>query len=127
MQDFFKKYSKFDSEDKKMTKEVKSKLDKITKHFKKRLRIIRNRATAVSVYLFVSSLIESDREDEIDQYVDFLEAFLRTLKWQVPKGVKMHEAYHDLLKFQTSISQAAGEKTAIQKRHDFIVDYFLLL
>ena len=36
----------------------------------------------------------------------------------------MDAAYYDLLNFQTNISQAAGEKTAIEKRHDFLTEYF---
>jgi hypothetical protein len=38
----------------------------------------------------------------------------------------MDEAYYDLLKFQTNITQAAGEKTSIQKRHDFLNEYFYI-
>ncbi|MCH7782139.1 hypothetical protein IID62_03650, partial [candidate division KSB1 bacterium] len=34
--------------------------------------------------------------------------------------------YYDLLNVQTSISQAAGEKTAIEKRHTFLKNYFTL-
>jgi len=36
----------------------------------------------------------------------------------------MDPPYYDLLKFQTHITQAAGEKYAIQNRHDFLGEYF---
>lgn len=50
--------------------------------------------------------------------------FLRTIKWQLPLGVQMNPAYYDLLKFQTNVTQAAGEKSAIERRHDFLGEYF---
>jgi hypothetical protein len=36
----------------------------------------------------------------------------------------MDSEYQDLVNFQTNVTQAAGEKTAIQKRHDFWNEYF---
>jgi hypothetical protein len=36
----------------------------------------------------------------------------------------MDVAYYDLLKFQTNVAQAAGEKISIQNRHDFLTEYF---
>lgn len=124
MQDFLKTYSKFKPEDKVTIRSIKERLDKTSKHFGDKLRYIHNRAIAVSVYLFVSHLIQQNKENEIDQFVQFFEMFLRTLKWQLPKGVQMHSTYHKLLEFQTNITQAAGEKSAIERRHDFLDKYF---
>ncbi|GAH89572.1 unnamed protein product, partial [marine sediment metagenome] len=50
--------------------------------------------------------------------------FLRTLKWQLPQGVRMNPAYYDLVRFQTNITQAAGERSAIERRRDFLGSYF---
>ena len=36
----------------------------------------------------------------------------------------MNQEYRELLNFQTSLTQAANEKTAIQNRHDVLRDYF---
>ncbi len=69
-------------------------------------------------------MIEREKEDEIAQFVDFFIKFMRTLKWQISKEVQMDEPYYDLLKFQTHITQAAGEKYAIQNRHEFWREYF---
>ena len=69
-------------------------------------------------------LIESRKEKDIPKFVSFLELFLKTLKWQIKKGVQMDEEYYNLLKFQTNITQAAAEKTAIEKRHNFLREYF---
>ena len=124
MQDFFKTYSKFKLEDKATIRSIKERLDKIFRRFGDNLRYIHNRAIAVSIYLFVSHLIQQDKEDEIDEFKQFFEMLLRTLKWQLPLGVQMHPAYHELLKFQTNITQAAGEKSAIERRHDFLDKYF---
>ena len=44
--------------------------------------------------------------------------------WQISKGLDMNRAYREILNFQTSLTQAAGEKYAIQQRHDFWRDYF---
>lgn len=124
LQEFFKRYNKFSPDDKKLTKEIENIFKIIVKYFGDRLKHVNNRAIAVSIYLFVSKMIEDGREVEIKEFVEFFIKFLKTLKWQIPKGVGMNEAYYDLLKFQTNISQAAGEKSSIQKRHDFLNEYF---
>ena len=124
LQDFFK-YNNFLSKDsERLLDMIRINLDVITNHFGLKLKYIKNRAIAVSVYLFISDMIKSKKEGEIDSFIDFFVKFLRTLKWQVSQGVRMHEAYYDLMNFQTNISQAAGEKYAIQRRHNFIGDYF---
>lgn len=120
LQEFFKERSRLNEEDKKLTNDIKQKLDKICYYFKDKLNIIRNRAIAVSVFLFVSDLIDQGKEKEIEEFVQFLVKFMRTLKWQIPKGVRMDEAYHYLLDFQTYVTQAAGEKYAIRNRDEFL-------
>jgi hypothetical protein len=124
LQDFFKQYSKMSSYDMVIKNEIEKKLIIINKNFNNKLRYIKNRATAVTIYLFVSELIDSKREREITTFIQFFIMFIKTLKWQIPKGVKMDSEYHDLLNFQTNVSQAAGEKSAIQTRHDFLKRYF---
>jgi hypothetical protein len=124
LQDFFKQYNKLTTVDKILIKKIKSNLDTISHQFGDKLRLLANRAIAVSIYNFISQLIEQNKDNEISEFVKFFITFLKTLKWQLPKGVAMNKEYYDLLKFQTSISQAAGEKSAIEKRHDFLGDYF---
>jgi hypothetical protein len=124
LQEFFKAHGKFTPKDKRTILKIKSNLDKTVECFQQRLKHLNNRAISVSVYLFVSQLIEEGKQDEIDQFVDFLEMFLRTLKWQLPQGVRMNPAYYDLVRFQTNITQAAGERSAIERRRDFLGSYF---
>lgn len=125
LQDFFKLYSNLSSEDMTITKGIEKNLDTISKHFKGKLDQIHNRALAVSVYLFAAKLIENNHEKMVTEFANFLEKFLQRLSWQVKKGIlKMHPAYHDLLKFQTNVTQAAGESYAIRNRHDFLQKYF---
>jgi len=124
LQDFFKEFSKMDAHANNLKKQIESNLDTINKNFGTKLKYIRNRAIAVSVYLFISQLVADKKEEDIKEFVEFFVKFMKTLKWQLPKGVKMDSSYHDILNFQTNISQAAGEKRAIQARHDFIRKYF---
>lgn len=124
LQDFFKKYTNLSIDDKKLTEEIEDVFDIIAKNFGDKLRYVKNRAFAVSIYLFVSELIALKKEKEIKKFSEFFIEFLKTLKWQIPKGVQMDRQYYDLLKFQTNVTQAAGEKTSLQKRHDFLKEYF---
>lgn len=124
LQEFFKVHSKFTPEDKRTILKIKSNLDKTVECFQQRLKYLNNRAISVSVYLFISQLIEEKKQDEIGQFVGFLELFLKTLKWQLPQGVRMNPAYYDLVRFQTNITQAAGEKSAIERRRDFLGSYY---
>lgn len=124
LQDFFKEYDKFTPKDKETVLSIKQRFEKIDQYFGNKLQHIGNRAIAVSVYLFVSQLLDTEKETEIKQFIEFFELFLRTLKWQLPLGVRMHKAYYDLLKFQTDVTQAAGEKSAIERRHNFLGEYF---
>lgn len=120
LQEFFKERSQFSEDDKRLCDEIKQKLDKIYDYFKDKLRLIGNRAIAVSVFLFISDLIDQGRENEIEKFIEFFVKLVKTLKWQIPEGVHMDEAYYYLLDFQTYVTQAAGEKYAIQNRHNFL-------
>ena len=124
LQEFFKQRNRFSDKDKKLTDEIKEYLDKICLHFKDKLHLIGNRAIAVSLFLFTSDLIGQDRENEMDHFKEFLVEFIKTLKWQIPEGVHMDPAYYYLLDFQTYVTQAAGEKYAIQNRYNFLDEGF---
>ncbi len=124
LQEFLKEYAKFTPKDKETILSIKQRFEKIDQYFGNKLEHIRNRAITVSVYLFVSQLMGTDKEKEMKQFVEFFDKFLRTLQWQLPLGVQMGKAYWDLLRFQTNVTQAAGEKSAIGRRHDFLGEYF---
>lgn len=124
LQEFFKKHSGFNRNDEKLVSDLVAIFDKTVKYFGGKLKLIANRAIAVSVFLFVVELIENGQEKKIKSFVEFFEKFMKTLKWQIPKTVEMDREYHELLKFQTNVTQAAVEKYSIQNRHDFWKKYF---
>ncbi|MFN0157352.1 MAG: hypothetical protein ACKVRP_04680, partial [Bacteroidota bacterium] len=124
LQDFFKQKESFSTLDKKLVSEIKTNLKATSQSLDNRLKYINNRAMAVSVYLVANDLIQQGKKSELNSFAVFLVKFLRTLKWQVQLGLDMNREYRELLNFQTSITQAAGEKTAIEKRHNFLKEYF---
>jgi len=124
LREFFKEHSTLSDVGKERIEEIKQVLNTIQIHFGDNLKSINNRAIAVSVFFFVNELIDQGKESEIDQFLNFFIKFIKTLKWQISKGVRMDEPYYDLLKFQTHVTQAAGEKYAIQNRHEFWREYF---
>lgn len=124
LQEFFKENSTLNDVGKERIEEIKQVFNTIQIHFGDNLGSIGNRAIAVSVFFVVSELIDQGKESEIDQFLNFFIKFMKTLKWQLSKGVRMDPPYYDLLKFQTHVTQAAGEKYAIQNRHDFWHEYF---
>jgi len=124
LQDFFKQHTLLNKEDHNLIKFIDRTLSKMVEIFGDKIKIIKNRAIAVSVFLFCYELLENNLEKDLPKFIRFLELFLKTLKWQMKKGVLMDSQYYDLLKFQTNITQAAAEKTAIEKRHDFLKEYF---
>ncbi|MFA6979350.1 MAG: DUF262 domain-containing protein [Ignavibacteriaceae bacterium] len=124
LQEFFKKKVKLLSSDRKIIEETKHTMKIIEKYFKTNLEHINNKGIAVSVFLFVNELLELKKEKEINDFVEFFLKFLKTRSWQVAKGIDIDRAYRNILNFQTNLTQAAGEKTAIQNRHEFLGDYF---
>jgi hypothetical protein len=124
LQEFFKIKENFSAADKRVIEDVIQTLRIIESHFDKNLMYINNKALAVSVFLFVNEMRELKREKEIKDFVEFLIKFLKTKQWQVSKGLDMNKEYRDILNYQTSLTQAANEKTAIQNRHDFWRTYF---
>ena len=125
LQEFMKEYSgELLTEDKAILERIRGNLAFISSLFGKKLAEIRNRALAVTVYQVVADYHESSRDSVVKDFPEFYAQLVERLKWQVPKGVNMSPHYHDLLKLQYNITQAAVEKPAIQKRGDFVREYF---
>jgi len=124
LQEFFKEESDMVKEGKQLILTIKDILDKVCNHFGDKLGSIRNRAIAVSLFLFTSSLIDQGKEAEISNFAEFLIKLTATLKWQIAKGIDMDRPYRYLLEFQTYVTQAAGEKYAIRNRHKFLIENF---
>src|SRR4030067_564475 len=63
LQYFFKQYNKFDKKDKYLISEIQKRMDMLSKYFGDKLTYISNRAIAVSVYLYASSLVDQKKEN----------------------------------------------------------------
>ncbi len=121
LQQFFKEKTRMDDTDRKRIEEINLVLDKIMRYFRENLNMIYNRATAVSVFLYVNKLISDGREGEIEKFFVFYSNLIRTIKWQIPKGLEMDQEYHYIFSdFYNFVTQAADEKRAIEKREEFL-------
>lgn len=125
LQEFFKDYQQFNNQDVYIAGLLYNRLDIVNKYIVKLNGLdLKNRAMGVSTFLFVNSLIDSEKENDIVKFIEFLAVFLTRLKKQVEKGIDIDKEYRDLLKFQTYISQAAVERYAIANRQKFLEEYF---
>jgi hypothetical protein len=122
---FFKEKAKMDEEDRKLIEKIKDNLGRITQIFDDKLSLIDNKALAVSTFLFASMLIDDSKSTELEDFSEFMEKLIKTIKWQIPQGVNMDEEYIYLaLDFYTYVTQAADERYAIEKRAEFLADQF---
>src|SRR3989338_7024184 len=103
-------------------------LDKLHSIFSDDATEIRNRASAVSIYLLVEDMIVKgtlDKEKE-KKLRKFYIQFLKSLKREVSLGIDATNRF--LVNYQNRIIQAADSKVAIQERHEKLnqaLDYFL--
>jgi len=124
LRDFFKDWSQSSENIDSRIEKIRQGLDQTYKLLDDKIGIIGNRAVAVSVFLLVSEYVDQERVNELAGFTEFLVKFLKTLKWQISRGIDIDQEYRDLLNFQTSVNQAAGEKSAIQIRHDYLAKAF---
>ncbi|OGN89324.1 MAG: hypothetical protein A2158_01315 [Chloroflexi bacterium RBG_13_46_14] len=136
LQYFFKRKTKFNDNDTRLTKEILEILNIIVQHLDEALTIIRNRAIAVSTFLYIAESIYNEEEKKVDsekakeilpQFKDFLIEFLATLKWQLSlyRSANQNHQYREIFTdFQNYITNAAGESYALTRRHAFIKKYF---
>jgi len=109
-----------DSDGAKSILQVLEKLDDI---FSTEAAEIRNRASAVSIYLMVERLMYEDRLKGKEGIIrEFYLAFLRKLKDEVRKGIDATN--HFLINYQGKIIQAADSKSAIKSRHEMLMEAF---
>jgi len=91
--------------------------------FNKKTPEINNRASAVSLYLLVSELLESYSLKGKEQMIrDFFIDFQTKLRAEIEKGTKATDP--ELLLYQSAIIQAADSKDSISKRHDILKKRF---
>ena len=125
---FFKEKAVLKDQDRQLIKQIRYNLDFIEKTFGDKLWLVNNKALMVSMFLFVSKLIDEKRNAEIERFSEFFAKLIKTIRWQIPLGVTMDRPYtYIALDFQTYVTQAADEKRAIEKREEFLArefDYF---
>lgn len=119
LEDMYKKHKVFDKKGK-VAKKVIRVLDFLERAFPENTKLLRNRASVVSIYFLVSTLMERNplnkMEDTLGEfYVDFLER----LATEVEKGPEATDA--ELLVYQSSVIQAADSKESIRKRHKILM------
>ncbi len=125
LQEFFKNYQKFDSQDSNIAELLVKRLDEAHTNIIQHGGLdLKNRAIGVSTFFFINKLLATDQINEIKHFIEFLRLFITRLKEQVEKGIDIEARYRDLLKFQTYISQAAVEKYAVENRQKLLEDYF---
>jgi hypothetical protein len=93
-------------------------LEILNRSFDRRAEELENRASIVSGYLFVEELVKNDKRSEVRLFVEFYMKFLAEVKKQALKGLDYNPRFRRLLDFQTYITQAAVEKSAIEGRTD---------
>jgi hypothetical protein len=90
-------------------------LNKINGILHGKVDLIRNRALAVTVYLFTEELFKKGELDE-KTLGSFYVAFLTELKKEVSLGIDATNRF--LLQFQSRVIQGADAKIAIKERHE---------
>ena len=76
---------------------------------------LRNRALVVSTVLLAYEKDVSSA-DEAGAFAQFIDEFVRCLRWQIQKGYNMDEEYRYLVDFQRHVTQASVEKPAVEER-----------
>lgn len=126
MQDFFKDRSTLTAGERIRCDELYAALTQVTKALsesKHRVEL-KNRAMGVSLFFVVNELYKTGKEDQVDEFLKFLQKFQSTVKGQVKLGIDIEPRYRGLLRFQTYITQAAVEKYAIEGRQNMLLSYF---
>jgi len=124
LQVFFKKYKGMSTEDRAVAKDLNRTSQALVGPFGDETGILRNRALTVSGFLYAHSLRSKGEEKHLDLFTQFYIKLLSRLYWQIPKGLEMDPEYHYLERFQKDVTQASVEKSAVERRHEFIHRYF---
>lgn len=114
LENLYRMYKDFSSDHPK-ARTILGNLDVLYEIFRGNVDLVRNRASAVSIYLFTEELIQKGKLDKKilrSFYIDFL----RELKKQVSAGLDATNRF--LLQFQSRIIQGADTKRAISERHE---------
>lgn len=115
LENLYKSHRDFDLKGKE-AKNIMSTLDKLNKIFGNDTAEIRNRASVVSIYLFVEEMIAKDKfKDKEKDIRKFYLTFLDSLQREVKLGIDFKNRF--LVSYQSKVIQAADSKNSIKERH----------
>lgn len=124
LQVFFKKFKQMNDEDRVVAEDLIRTSQALIGPLGDNIGALRNRALTVSGFLYAHDLISEGEENRLELFVRFYIELLSRLYWQIPKGLEMDREYHNLERFQKDVTQASVERSAVERRHDFILRYF---
>ena len=128
LQRFFKHYVKLTPDDRVLASELSQTLDTFQQEFPDAGEYLHNRAITVSAVLVAWEQRVFEDKKRAEKYVEFLRSFLDRLNWQLKRRsditVTVDIEYHYLIEFQRHVTQAAVEKSAVQKRHNTMTAEF---
>ena len=124
LQLFFKRFKVMDSDDRVLCKGISETAGALVHPLGDNIQLLKNRAITVSFFLYSHEILTEGVEGDLASFAKFYAEFISRLRWQIPKGLEMDPEYHDLIRFQTDVTQASVEKSAVARRHEFIHRYF---
>jgi hypothetical protein len=121
---FLERYEHLDKYEKesKTAEQIRHNLDILYSNLGGRTKDIRNRAMAVSVYLFVEEMINKGQEDKIPIFTEFFDIFNKRLKEETLAG--FYAKNENLYKFEKFIIEGAGSRSQVTNRHIRMLDFF---
>lgn len=114
LQLFFKRHTQLTAEQRTILGSVKEVLDHLHTAFTDP-GVLRNRAMTLSTVLLAFRR-EIQSAGEATQLAEFINAFLRRLRWQLGLGLETASEYRELIVFQRNLTQASVEKPAVATR-----------
>lgn len=105
-------------------KKIKLVLDYLDKVFSTKSDVLKNRATIVSFYLFISMFIDTANiENKETKFKTFFEKFSRELNKQIILGTEATDT--KFIHYQNSVIQGADKQKAIKNRQDVLAQKLL--
>ena len=115
------------SSDSDEAKHVLSVLDRLNRIFRDQAELIRNRASAISIFLFLEDLVHNNGIEYNENVLrDFYLDFLRELRNQISLGIDFTNRF--LIKYQSAVIQGADTRRSITERHESLkmaFDYYV--
>ena len=118
LQGLFKENTKLGADQKKWIERIRGTMDLLADHLEV-FPTLRSRAIVLSVILLAYELRIAS-EAEAHSVSEFVSEFVRSLQWQISKGLDIDPEYHYLVEFQRHLTQASVEKPAVRRRAEML-------